>query len=183
MSHLRNALNVEVIQPIDLHQTITALTNHIKNAIQGDSEDKTDLILLLNLCYKEFQNLYNHSAVDRKNTIANVYMLLSYLRIFLNINIPFIDPMVKIMLLSKYCTEDIGDSTILKDNYEIQNHVYSGSDKSLHLYAELLGNKIEHLSAEKEEYQKYVSVRPKDTSYELLTKVASIICCNLFSYC
>lgn len=173
--HLSGALNIEIMQPLDVHQTMRTLTNHIQTEIQETSQDKNDLVSLLNLCCTEFENLHSHTAADKTNAVANVYLLVSYLKTFLNINVPFIDPMVKITLLRKYCVEDIEDSTILKHNYELQNRVYSDSQKSLHVYADLLGNKIERLNAEKEEYQKYVSVRPKDASYDVLVQVI-IIC-------
>lgn len=171
LNHLAAALNVEVTQA-DLLERTQILINHIENTIQNTSQDKQNLILLLNLCCKEIQELQSHVEFTSKTiSIANVYMLLGYLKTFLNINIPVIDPMVKITLLRKYCLEDIEDSSILKRNYELQNCVYSDSYKSLHAYTPLLDNKIERLNAENEEYQKYVSVRPKDSSYDTLTQV------------
>lgn len=171
LSHLASALKVKVLEPINFSQKITELIDHIKNEIQEETEDIMDFTTLLNLCYNEFQNLQSQTDVKIHNSIANVYMLLSYLKILLNVNVPHIDPMVKITLLRKYCTEDIQDSYVLRYNYEIQNQVYCDSKKSLHPYAKLLEKKIKDLTQETEEYEKYVSVRPKDTSYELITKV------------
>lgn len=157
-----------------IQQTLTALEEFYSQfGLQDTSRDKETLTQLLNGCFAEITNLQAEKSFPEKTkSIANIYLLLGYLKAFLSSKISFVDRLKKVSLKKKYCLEDIEDGKTLLECYEMQNEVYSDTKKTLHAYCELLEEKIKKLLVTHAEYEKYVAVRPKDVKYESLVAVS-----------
>lgn len=136
--------------------------------------DQTILAVLLNHCIKEFEKLHRINEInlsEKLHFISNTHYLLSYLRAIFNSKLPPIDPLVKTKLKKQYCLEEIEEFSTLIQGYEMQNEIYSGSNKTTHSHVSAINNKIEQLRQRDIEFGKYVAVRPENITYTFIFKV------------
>lgn len=159
------ALNIKIVEATDISNKVNACIENLKQL------QMQNLIDLLSNCYLQTKSTRENNFWVKANGIANVYFILGYLKAILFSKIPLIDPVLKVSLKQKYCLQEVSDFETFKTNYELLNSIYSDSPKTLHSYCGLLTLKINELKNKISKYEKYVAVRPTDTSYKSLSEV------------
>lgn len=164
-------LSTKVEECADVYTKVSKCVDYIEHNKNMQGKDKENIIDLLNSFCLEATVATSRNFAEKANSIANMYFILGYLKALLSSKVPLIDPVLKISLKKKYCMEEITHAEALKNNYEVLNLIYSDSPKTIHAYCKLLALKIEGLRSKINKYEKYVAVRPSETSYKSLTEV------------
>lgn len=175
MTSFAKSLGLEGLDPSEncLKAIGELLEDKYSNITSQDArEDKNLIVSLLTESYENLNQLRGSQNIDKQAALlAMIYMKMGYLKSLITSQIPIIDPLKKVALKRKYCVEEIQHMMILKQCYELQNVVYSGSDKTLHAYCHFIEESLQKLKGQSDEYNKYVAVRPDDSTYTTLLKV------------
>ncbi|XP_025832475.1 midasin isoform X2 [Agrilus planipennis] len=179
-------------------KTSSASSNHFETTEMCLSEikrfemkyptHKADLKLLkylIDKCLNEIKKLdgsiESNSLHANLNRISNVYLVLNNIKICVYSKLPAVDHLTKVKFKKQRLSQIINELEILNRSFEFENCVYSDDRRSLHPLHFHVDRKINELQLENEKYEKFVTVRPENISYQLILKEISHINATILS--